>query len=89
MTSTERCRSAKSRFSVIATTSELLTTGTAKRTLFAAPQSQPWSARHDGIAHSACQEGRRRLRRRREPQSLSCRVPSTVSGAGKGSGRPW
>src|SRR5262245_51128108 len=31
----------------------------------AAPQSRPWSARGDGIAHSASQEGRRyRLRRR-------------------------
>src|SRR5262249_42440974 len=25
----------------------------------AAPQSRPWSARRDGIAHSVCQEGRR------------------------------
>ena len=35
------------------------------RRISAAPQSRPWSARRDGIARSACQEGRRyRLRRR-------------------------
>jgi hypothetical protein len=37
----------------------------AMRRISAAPQSRLWSARRGGIAHSACQEGRRyRLRRR-------------------------
>jgi len=31
----------------------------ATRWICAAPQSRPWSARRDGIAHSARQQGRR------------------------------
>src|SRR5262249_28159392 len=36
----------------------------AARRICAAPQSRPWSARRDGIAHCARQEGRRYLLRR-------------------------
>lgn len=39
----------------------------------AAPQSRPWSARGDGIAHSACQEARRyRLRRKNDSVQALC-----------------
>jgi len=55
-----------------------------ERWISAAPQSQPWSARRDGTAHSAYQEGRRYRVRRRANDS----VPFSSLATGRAS-RSW